>query len=265
MEYFLEHWDKFKESWNDRYVILFLDYDGTLTPITKTPDQAFLPEENKRLLQELTKLSSCQLVVISGRAVADVKNRVGVEDIIYIGNHGFEIDGPKFNLGWPAKGEFLKVLDEIRDDLNKEFVGVRGVIVEDKGWSLSVHYRLVDEKDLNVFNMIFNRICTPYLAKEQIRIHTGKKVFEVRPSIEWDKGTVVRWFLNRRNFDPDSKKVLPVYIGDDQTDEDAFQALKSAGVTIRVERSEISEAKYFLKDTKEVSLLLEKILELRTV
>ncbi len=265
MDYFIDHWNALKESWRDKYLFLFLDYDGTLTPIVEIPDQSFLSAENKVLLQEMSGLPFCRLIIVSGRAVADIKKRVGIADIVYIGNHGFEIDSPQIHFENPDKDRITRLFQGIKNDLDRELTKIHGVIIEDKGWSIGVHYRMVPENNLGLFNTIFHHICKPYLVKKEISIQTGKKVFEISPPVKWDKGSIVKWFLNGQRFTLDNKATLPVYIGDDQTDEDAFQALKDEGITICVGHSEVSQAKYFLKDIKEVSLLLEEILELKTV
>ena len=140
---------------------------------------------------------------------------------------------------------------------------IRGAFVEDKGLSLSLHYRLVDKKQVPQIKTIFHEAVILYLVRNKIKIKPGKMVLEVRPPAEWDKGKVVLWLLARRNFISGEKNVLPVYIGDDITDEDAFRALKRKGLTVFVGEPGDSKADYYLKNTEEVVKFLRLISDLK--
>ena len=122
---------------------------------------------------------------------------------------------------------------------------------------------MVDEKDIQEFLNIFNEITDPYIVRSKIKINSGKKVYEIRPPIMWDKGKVALWLLARQQFLLERNKILPVYIGDDVTDEDAFKALKKKGLTIFVGERASSEAEYYLKTTEEVAEFLRLIFDLK--
>ena len=263
MENIFDHGDKLQESFKTRPLFIFLDYDGTLSPIAQTPEEANLPEENKKILEELAAGPLCQITIISGRALADIKAKVGIENITYVGNHGFEIEGHGIHFGVPFGAEIHTTLDEIRAKLSQELAGIKGVILEHKGWTLSIHYRQVPEEDMDRFNKISAQVCRPYFLKRQIVIQSGKKVFELRPPVQWNKGSVIWWLLSRQEFSLGKKDILPIYIGDDQTDEDAFRSLKQKGIAIRVGFADSSEARYYLNDIGQVHVLLKKISDLR--
>ena len=232
--------------------ILLLDYDGTLVPIAEKPELAILPTDMRALLNSLAK--RFRIAIISGRSLDEVKNLVGVREIYYVGNHGFEIDGPGTRLlrseAKRARPSIAKICARLRESLG----AISGAIVEDKGLTASIHYRQVARKELRRMKNIFEKVVKPYVNSGRIRLIRGKKVFEIRPSTVWDKGKAALWIIDV--IDP-RKKLTPVYLGDDQTDEDAFLALKDRGVTVLVsEKRRKSNAKFFLKNVAEVKKFL---------
>ena len=263
MKYFFEYWNKLKRNFARKYVALFLDYDGTLTPIVKTPDKAVLSFENRRLLERLMKNYLCKLAIISGRALKDIKKKVDIPGIVYIGNHGLEIEGPKINFKSIISLRYKGILQHIKDELTAKLANIKGVLIEDKGLSLSVHYRLVNRNQIPKIKTILYEATILYTIRNKIKIKLGKKVFEIRPALEWDKGKVVLWLLARWEFSLKDKNILPVYLGDDVTDEDAFGVLRNKGITIFVGRPKNSKAQYYLKDTEEVKDSLNRIVQLQ--
>ncbi len=239
-------------------LFLFLDYDGTLTPIVQTPQQAVLSHDIKTLLKRLTK--KCDLAIISGRSLKDVKKRVGIKGIFYAGNHGWEIEGRGIRFKSRIVPRLKKVLQHIRDGLKSKLSGIKGVFVEDKGLSLSVHYRLADKKDIGRIRNSFDEVTHFFLIRKKIKGSLGKKVFEVRPPLAWDKGTVVLWLLSAQKSILKKGAPYPVYLGDDVTDEDAFKALKKKGLGIFVGRPKDSYARFYLKGPHDVKKFLEQIL-----
>ena len=262
MDYLFAKWDKIKGELSNKFIFLFLDYDGTLTPIVEIPDKAVISKESRELLKKLSKSPNCALAIISGRSLSDIKGIVGLKDIIYAGNHGLEIEGPKIKFESQVSPRLKSIIRYIYKDAVSKLAKIKGVLIEDKGLTISIHYRLVDEKDVHRFLSIFNEITDLYLVRGKIKINPGKKVYEIRPPVMWDKGKVVLWLLARQQFLSGKNKIFPVYIGDDVTDEDAFKVLKKKGLTIFVGEKAGSAAQYYLKTTEEVTEFLRLISDL---
>lgn len=249
----------------NKFVYLFLDYDGTLAPIAKTPGRAVMPDRTKELLCRLSKMPDCKVAIVSGRKLSDLEKRIKLKNIVYVGNHGFEIRGPKIKFESPIPARYRKSLTEIKTKLNSELSAIDGVFIEDKGFSLGVHYRLADKKNIQKVKNIFYAATLVYELRNIIVVRTGKMALEIRPPAAWDKGKVVLWLLGRRLFVMRNRKmeVIPIYIGDDTTDEDAFESLKDKGITIFVGKPGKTKAQFYLKDTEEVAEFLENILRTR--
>lgn len=261
MRHALGRWASLKRRLAGAGLFIFLDYDGTLSPVAETPGEASTPAETRRLLEALAKKPRCKVAVISGRSVQDVKKKVGIGGVIYSGNHGLELEGPGFRFQSPLTKGYRAALRSIKAELLKKLFRVKGVILEDKGLSLSLHYRLVDKNDVPRVKAAFHKAVTLYVARGRIKAGLGKMVLEVRPPLDWDKGKAVLWLLGRQKFGD----VLPVYLGDDLTDEDAFRALKGKGLTICVgPPRRLSRAEYYLSGTPEVTEFLRRLTALRS-
>lgn len=265
MRHLFEDWGKIKKNLNNKFIALFLDYDGTISPIVEKPEKAFIPKETRQLLRSLLKSPRCKLAIISGRALKDIKKKVGIERIIYVGNHGLEIEGPRIKFENTVSLRYKRILQDIKDKLKTKLSAFKGIFVEDKGLSLSIHYRLADRDQIPKIETILREATILYTIRDKIKIKLGKKVFEIRPSVEWDKGKVVLWLLARWKFDLKDKDIIPIYLGDDITDEDAFRVLKNKGIAIFVgKKPRNSYAQHYLKDTREVKDFLSRIAELST-
>lgn len=260
MKYLFKYWNTLKQNISNRYIFLFLDYDGTLTPIVESPEKAAISPQIKALLKRLSRNTKFKLAIISGRSLKDIKKMVGLENIIYSGNHGLEIEGPKIKFKSSASPQYKTILKQIKDSLNAKLFGIKGIFIEDKGLTLSIHYRLVDKKQIPKVKTIFHEATIFYLLRNKIKIKPGKMVFEIRPPVEWDKGKVVLWLLARQKFALGERSFIPIYIGDDKTDEDVFGVLKNKGLTIFVGQPRASYAQYYLKNTEEVGEFLKKCL-----
>jgi trehalose 6-phosphate phosphatase len=258
----LESWDDLAQVWVDKKVLLFLDYDGTLTPIAASPLQAVMSLENKELIEHLVKVPVFKVVIISGRMLANVKQMVGIEGVIYVGNHGWEIEGSSIHFESLIPVQFSSMMAKIKYELITQLSDIQGVFVEDKGVTLSVHYRLAGRDKEFLVRRIFEHICMPYRRQNEIKIYEGKKVLELRPPIEWDKGKAALWLLRKHEVLYGRGNVLPVYIGDDSTDEDAFEALKDKGITALVgSPKRFSAAQYYLPQPQEVTELLKYMVD----
>jgi len=259
MRYLFDEWNKLKKRLKDKYIFIFLDFDGTLAPIVETPDKAELSKEVKTLLERIISSPRAKLAFISGRNIEDIKNKIGLKNAIYSGNHGLEIDGPKIKFKPIISLAYKKAAERIKKDLAQKISSIHGAFVEDKGLSLSLHYRLVDKKQIPLVKTIFHEAVILYLVRNKIKIKPGKMVLEVRPPLEWDKGKVVLWLLSRQIFASGKKDILPIYIGDDLTDEDAFKALNKKGLTIFVGEPKESYAQYYLKNPGEAADFLKRL------
>lgn len=261
MEYLFNVWDGVEKKIDKNNLFIFLDFDGTLAPIVSTPEKAVLPEAAKKLLKRISENPKIRLAFISGRSLDDIKSKIGIKNAIYAGNHGLQLEGPKIKFEPLILPRYHMIADRIKKELGQKISRIQGAFLEDKGLTLSLHYRLAKRKDISVLKKIFKETVILYLVRNKIRVKSGKMVIEVRPQVEWDKGKVVLWLLARSLFASKGEGILPVYIGDDVTDEDAFRAIKNKGLAIFVGKPKKSHAQYYLKDHNEVQDFLERILE----
>lgn len=230
----------------------FLDYDGVLTPIVSEPEKAILDLEMRKFLEALAE--KFKVVVISGRRLQELKKLVSVRKICYAGNHGLEISGLGVSLVLPRAKRVRPVVLKMCRELQKRLQGTAGVIVENKGLTASLHYRNVAPKEFAKVKKIFESVVHSYVKSGSFRITKGKKVWEIRPNLDWNKGMAVDWII--KNFDPEGK-LLPIYLGDDKTDEDAFRTLRGRGITVMVGKCcQRSNAEFYLRGVQEVKILL---------
>ena len=266
MRHLFDCWESFtSEVKSAPHILLLSDYDGTLTPIVNRPEEAVLPPRVKTTLQALSAKPVFSVGIISGRSLAEIKGMVGLESVYYAGNHGLEIEGPGLSFVSPEAGEARAVMGEIVERLSAGLGGIEGVIVEDKGLSLSVHYRLVREDELERVAGIFQRVTAPLLGEGKIRTTSGKKVWEVRPPGDWHKGKAVEVVTRELKVLLGLEQLLAIYLGDDTTDEDAFLVvLRPGGWSIFVGgNNPASSAEYFLNSTAEVEDFLARLLALK--
>ena len=245
-------------------LILFLDYDGTLTPIVSHPDKAILSLKMRKLLNKLTFLKRVTVVLISGRSLADLKNKVKLKKVVYVGTHGYELPEGMIFLRSDifAKQRFLYGF--IKNRLKRTLESTPGLLLEDKKIILSIHYRMVaEDKKEYVKREIFG-ILSPFVKQKKLLLRQGKEVFELRPYFSWNKGKAVKKIINEVKGEKSIKKMAVIYVGDDETDEDAFREISSKGLTICVGLKEKTLAKYFLNDVDEVGKFLDFIVKLKT-
>lgn len=241
-----------------KHLALFLDYDGTLTPIVDQPEQAELAPEMRELLQRLA--GRCTVAVISGRDLQDVRQRVAIDTVYYAGNHGFDIQGPHGRcLEHQQALALLPALADAERILRERLAAVPGCQVERKRFSVAVHYRRVHE---DAMDSVENAVDEVLEAHPKLRKAGGKKIYELQPDLDWDKGRAVDWLLKTLELSPEN--VLPLYLGDDITDEDVFWTLSHYGIGIRVgsgsDRPAYTRARYGLKNQGEVPLFFQALL-----
>ncbi|MDR7127858.1 alpha,alpha-trehalase [Algoriphagus sp. 4150] len=236
-----------------RQPILFLDYDGTLTPIVDNPEEAILSDEIKKLIKEIAE--DISVVIISGRDRENVELKVGLSELIYAGSHGFDIVGPNgLEMQHEQGQEILPTLDEAEGNLNERLDGIAGVQVERKKYAIAVHYRNVEkDKVPEVKKAVLEELD----RQPQLKKGSGKKILELKPELDWDKGKALTWLIEA--LGSESNLLFPVYIGDDITDEDAFEEMADHGIGIIVgSHDQKTRASYGLRNVAEVLCFLEK-------
>ena len=230
---------------------IFLDYDGTLTPIVDDPAAALISEKMRDTVRKLSE--HYRVAIISGRDLKDVQKLVGIDTIVYAGSHGFDIvypgDSDKAREKWQ---HYLPALDRAEAELRSSLQDISGALVERKRFTVAVHYRKVAKSEIGKVEEAIDMVVGQH---RELCKSFGKKVFELRPDVDWDKGKALLSLLE--TLYTDSAQVVPLFIGDDVTDEDAFQSIKDSGIGIRVGESGYrTAARYLLKDTADVMYFL---------
>jgi trehalose 6-phosphate phosphatase len=237
------------------HVFLSLDFDGTLAPIHPNPGAASMPVASRKALKALETCDRSSVAIISGRALPDLRERVRMDTIIYAGNHGLEITGPGIHFIEPTAALRVDALEEMARHLQVRLRHVPGVEVESKVLTASVHFRRAAPNRLDEIHKTVQDALIPVVSLFQVT--QGLQVFEIRPRVNWHKGRAIGWIreaLGRRD-------ALPMYIGDDLTDEDAFRALPD-GITIRVGQTSGTYAQYYVELQESVQEFLQWLAEL---
>jgi len=230
--------DRLLKLAKSKQIVIFLDYDGTLSPIVDDPDKAFMSDEMRATVKEL---ATCfPTAIISGRARLKVYQFVRLAELYYAGSHGMDISGPaQASNGFRVNGkivkdkhgndmvqfqpasEYLPLIDEVCKILIESTKVIKGARVEHNKFCVTVHFRRVKEEH---WKALAEKVDNALKDFPTLNLTHGRKVLEIRPAIAWDKGKAVDFLLSSLGF-ADSNDVLPVYIGDDRTDEDAFRVL----------------------------------------
>ena len=225
MPHLLYVWPSLSQRLRDAdQVLLLFDYDGTLTPIVEQPSAAVLSPAVKQRLAGLAAADKFVVGVVTGRSLSDIAARVAIPDLIYAGNHGLEIQGQGLDFVHETAAELAPVQERIEVRLREEMTGLPGVIIQPKGLSLSVHYRMTPDSRVKQVEDTFASVVAPFVESALVRTTTGKKVLEVRPNVDWDKGKAIAKL--QESF-PEATQTL--FFGDDLTDEDGFRVVQSSG------------------------------------
>jgi trehalose-phosphatase len=234
-----------------------LDFDGTLSAIVPEPDTARLVDGAAQTLARLAE--RCPVAILSGRDLADIRNRVDVPGLWYAGSHGFESVAPdgSYRLNEEAAAA-VPVLARAATVLREELAHINGSRVEHKRFAVALHYRGVAAEHIGEVVAIAHRVG----QREHLRVTSGRKVVELRPDVDWNKGTTLVWIRDQIT-QAAGKPVLPIFIGDDLTDEDAFDAVKADGIGILVRHTEDgdrrSAAEFTLESPGQVREFLDRV------
>jgi trehalose 6-phosphate phosphatase len=228
-------------------LLVALDFDGTLAPIEDDPDAPEITQANRRAVEQLVDHPDTLVAVVSGRQLADLRPRVGIDGVRYVGNHGLEytVDGEREV--HPEAEAQMDDLREVRDELERRLADMDGVHVEDKAVTLTIHYRRAKDASAEDVMAVVEDVVDPV---EGLKTGSGKMIVEVKPTVDWHKGAIVEWLADEV---PETWQT--VYVGDDTTDEDAFKVLGPGDFGVLVgERS--TAADYRVSAQCEVSRLL---------
>ncbi|SDL33696.1 trehalose 6-phosphatase [Salinimicrobium catena] len=235
--------------------LLFLDFDGTLSPIVEHHEDAEISDEMRELVEDLAE--KYPVAVVSGRGLADVKKRVGLPELFYAGSHGFEISGPKgFARDHEEAVKVMPVFNELQPILKEKLEHLPGVDFERKKFTLAVHYRQVlPEREREVHEIV------EAVLKDHPQVigAGGKKVIEIRPAIDWHKGKAVEFLKKEINK---GKDTFSVYVGDDVTDEDAFKFVANGLGILVGDHGRDTYADYHLEDLEQVKQFFKRLLNL---
>lgn len=259
MKYLFDYLPEIEKKIRGRALLLMFDFDGTLSPLAPAPGRARFPAPAKRELKKCSRFFP--VVIVSGRSLKDIENKAGVKNIAYSGNHGLEWKIGKKTGRILAAKKNAESLTAAEKKLEKILPAYPGALLENKNLSLAVHYRSLAPALVRGFKKDIARIIKPLCRSGRWRILKGKKVVELNPNSGWNKGKFIlfvrRYFQNKTKL-----KILPVYAGDDATDEDAFRALKS-GITIKIGQSKKSRANYYLKNPGQLAEFLSWLNKMR--
>ena len=240
---------------------VFLDYDGTLTPIVDRPEDATISESMQDAVSGLAE--RCPVCVVSGRDRPVVQELMGLDNLIVAGSHGFDIWSPdEGTIEHDAGSGYEELLEEVKARVEEEVGSIEGASVEPKKASVAVHYRLASEEGRQEIKQSVDQILEDH--PEDLKMTPGKMVYEIQPKLDWDKGKAVLYLLETLELDRDD--IVPMYLGDDHTDEHAFEALEGRGIGIFVGYADDPEvegrstyADYILNTVGEVETFLDRL------
>ena len=251
----LKHYSfqKFIDS-NNQHPILLFDFDGTLVELASTPDKVKVKPITKYILENLAKIFP--VGIISGRRIGELKDLVAIDGVFYSGNHGVEVEGPGLSFIEPNNSKFRNLIKNLIEEL-KIKLSDYDPLIEDKIYAVGIHYRTIDPKRINDFLFEVTKILDTPLNKDEIKILNGKKVIEVKPPVEWNKGDSIKIIMKHLKND-----YTPFYFGDDITDEFAFETVNELnGTSVLISNGNSStKAKFVLGSSNELIGILAQII-----
>ncbi|KAL8233832.1 hypothetical protein R6Q59_019932 [Mikania micrantha] len=260
----LQVFDEITDASNGKQIVMFLDYDGTLSPIVDDPDRAFMSDAMRATVRKLAR--RFPTAIVSGRCRDKVYKFVKLAELYYAGSHGMDIRGPIKHKKSPPSvlcqpaSEYLPMIDEVYGLLMEKTKSTAGAKVENNKFCLSVHFRCVDETK---WSELAGQVRSVLKNYPKLRFTQGRKVLEIRPAIKWDKGKALEFLLESLGY-ANCTDVFPIYIGDDRTDEDAFKVLRETGQGFGILVSKDprdTNASYSLQEPSEVMVFLQRLVE----
>jgi trehalose 6-phosphate phosphatase len=265
MQYLFEEWADFSRSFKEsRHVLLLSDFDGTIAVGAGRPEDTELSNDIRQKFQALAGKPQITAGVISGRSLAELKSLVAIKDIYYSGNHGLEIESPGLNYVYPHAEASRSMMKKLGAQLEEALKDIHGVIIQEKGFSISVHYRMARPEDEDAITGAVKRITAPQSAKGEISVYPMKKIWEIRSPVDWHKGSAIEFIGCKIKAELKISRLMTIYLGDDTTDEDAFKALsRPDGWSIFIGgNTKVSSAVYYLNSVAEVEQLLDRLIKL---
>lgn len=238
---------------------IFLDYDGTLTPIVQRPEDAVISDEMKETLRKLAKIFT--VAIVTGRDKEDVENLVGLDELIYAGSHGYIISGPGgLSMEHPDSKKIIPKLDKIEKEVEDALKDkTEGTLVDRKRYAIGIHYRNARPEDEKVVYTLVDEMLEKHPGHKKGK---GKKIVEIKPDIDWHKGKAVGWIMDALALSGKDDSI-PMFIGDDITDEDAFEELKDKGIGVLVGgHGQKTAAEYALKNVFQVREFFKRLISL---
>lgn len=247
------------------HILLLADYDGTLAQIVGRPVDAKLSPSVRQKLVTLSEKPDVSVGVISGRQLAELKSLVSIEGIYYAGNHGLEIEGPGLNYINRAAIGARALMQDLAAQLAEALENIAGIIIQEKGFSVSVHYRLIKPEDEGAVGRAVQKVTAPFVSRGDIKVYPMKKDWEIRPPVDWDKGKAALLIGRAIKSARRIGSLLTIYLGDDTTDEDAFKVVhRPDGWSIFIGGEKASSsAEYCLNSPAEVEDFLGRLIELK--
>jgi len=255
MKYLWPEWPRLSQKLKTaRHRLYLFDVDGTLSPIVNNPSHARVDIRFRSKLRQLSSRRGASVGILSGRSLAMAQKMIRVPGLIYGGHHCLEIKGAGLAFVHPAAKHKKTLIENANSFLQACLRGVQGLVFENKGFSLSVHSRKLGENAQSRFRKTFIEFAKTKDFMTGLSVREGKRVFEILPKTNWNKGSALKVIRKRMPAKP-----MVLFAGDDHTDEDAFAALGKSDISIQIGFNPRSRACYYLKSQREVGRLLTEL------
>jgi len=246
----------------DHCLHLYSDFDGTLVPLQADPMACHLSASQAATLRALAAVPGVHITIVSGRRLVDLRSRIGIAGLGYVGNHGLEIATPSHNFVHPGALALATRLAGWQSTLQAVLEPLTGAWIENKELSLSIHYRTLAASRRQEFMAVIENHKGAITEDGQLLISDAKQVVEIRPNLGWTKGSaiqVVDDYINGDQINKDRNKVRRVYFGDDISDEDAFAQWQQDLTVLVGEAHRQTHANHRLGDYRQTHRLLDAL------